>query len=99
MSHWPAMQALLPLATAAQALPQLPQFWVEVMSTSQPLAKLLSQSLKWRLQALTVQAPATQAATPLAGAAQAFPQPPQLVMLVAVSVSQPVLILRSQSAS
>jgi len=92
-AHTPAEQ--LP---EAHALPQAPQ-WLELVArlTSQPSAGLPLQSAKPALQLPTRHAPATQAATALAGA-QTVPQAPQLLTVVWVFTSQPSAAERLQSA-
>src|SRR5438045_3572886 len=95
MVQAPAVQAAVALAST-HAWPQVPQLAsVALRSVSQPLATLLSQLPKPALQAIW-QAPATQLAAPFA-VEQALPQAPQLVTLVLVLVSQPLVTSPSQS--
>ena len=82
---------------AAQRVPQRPQLVLSVrVSASQPLAGAPSQSAKPAAQAAMAQAPAAQLAVAL-GSAHVRPHAPQLVALVARSVSQPVEARPSQS--
>jgi hypothetical protein len=74
--HAPALQAGVPLA-AAHAFAQRPQCaTLDVVSVSQPLAGLPSQSAKPAAQR-TPHAPAAQVAVALAAAGHALPQRPQ----------------------
>src|SRR5438045_4643826 len=62
-----------PLAGAMQALPQAPQFITStLMSISQPLPAMASQSRKLPLHIPMTHAPRAQAGTPLGGAGQAM---------------------------
>jgi hypothetical protein len=93
----PLVQAGLPLANV-QVRPQVPQLvTVLVRLVSQPLLSSPSQLPKPVLQVMP-QAPAVQVAAALARVGQAVPQAPQLVALVRVSTSQPLLLLLSQLA-
>jgi hypothetical protein len=78
-------------------LPHAPQFVVLLaLSTSQPLAGLLSQSRNDPVHAWSWQAPLEHTALALART-QARPQAPQFAPLVLVFTSQPLLGLPSQS--
>jgi hypothetical protein len=82
----------------AQAVLHAPQFFKSVaMFVSQPSVAMPLQSAKPALQAPTLHWEATQEGVPL-GITQATPQPPQLVGLVVMSVSQS-FGLSSQSPS
>jgi hypothetical protein len=94
----PAEHAAVALVRGEHAVPQAPQFArSRVVSTSQPLPALASQSAKPALQLATPHAPAAHDPDALAGA-QAIPQPPQWARLVRVSASQPFVAVASQSA-
>jgi hypothetical protein len=72
-----------------QARPHIPQcIALAVVSVSQPLAALASQSPKPALQRSTEQRPATHAGVPLA-TVHAAPQAPQAATLVVVSTQAP----------
>jgi hypothetical protein len=101
------MPQLLPTHTGTeccgvgQTLPHVPQWVAEVVvSVSQPFALLLSQLPKPVLHAPMVQAEPTQGvAAALARAGQALLQAPQLLALLVVLISQPLVrLLASQSA-
>jgi hypothetical protein len=100
MLHWPLAQAGVPWLEL-QAWPHPPHAATEVlMFTSQPLAILPSQLAKPALQVYW-QAPAVQDAAVMFGGAlvvQLLPQPPQLVRLVPVLISQPLPRFPSQLA-
>jgi hypothetical protein len=82
---------------AGHAAPHAPQAALSVrVSTSQPLAGLMSQSAKPAAQAVTAHAPAAHDAVAL-GSAHARPQAPQWVVAVVTSVSQPLAAAPSQS--
>ena len=87
-----------PVARAgAQARPQAPQWAAAVLrSTSQPVVALPSQSPRPAGQR-SPQRPAVQVATPFGPDAQANPQAPQCATSEAVSRSQPLTALPSQS--
>jgi hypothetical protein len=78
-----------------QAVPQVPQFVVVLRGTSQPFEASPSQLPNPALQAMP-QEPEVHDGVPLV-ALQERPQPPQLVRLLLVSVSQPLPLLPSQS--
>jgi hypothetical protein len=83
-------------------VPHEPQLLMSAeTSFSQPLKRLSSQSsyepLHAGWQALPVQALVVTWAAAAVLQAKAEPQPPQLLALVAVSTSQPLLRLASQS--
>jgi len=79
-------------------MPQPPQLSMSVVTlTSQPLPVLPSQLAKPGLQPST-QPPATQLTEP-PGFVQWFPHEPQLLMSLFVLVSQPLVLLPSQSAA
>jgi hypothetical protein len=79
------------------ALPQAPQ-WVALVDSevSQPLVGLRSQSANPALHEEYVHSPLEHTATAFAGA-HSCPQRPQFESERAVSTSQPLLALRSQS--
>ena len=82
---------------AGQPWPQVPQLALSVwVLTSQPLAATLSQLAKPVVQLATPQTPAVQLALAL-GSAHAWPQAPQLAVLVWVLTSQPSEAVPSQS--
>ena len=86
----PARQAAAALSPPAQTVPQVPQLLTSRdPSTSQPSARSLLQSRCPLAQALMLHLPFTQAASPLTGVGQTMAQPPQLLMSLLVSVSQP----------
>jgi hypothetical protein len=90
----PATQLVVPFAFV-QAMPQPPQLLMSlVVPVSQPFFGLPSQSANPALQVGT-QAPAVHVVDPCAFE-QAMPQPPQLLMLVAKTASQPFTALPSQ---
>jgi len=64
---------------------------------SQPSAITALQSAKPALQAPIAQPPCAHMADALGGGAQTWPQAPQLLRLLEVLVSQPLLTLWSQS--
>jgi hypothetical protein len=92
--HAPETQAVFPFPFV-QAMPQLPQFTVVLIAISQPLEASPSQLPKPALHAMA-HALALQEGVPLL-ALHAWPQAPQLVRLLLVSVSQPLFLLPSQS--
>jgi hypothetical protein len=93
--QFPLRQLVVPLAFV-QVAPQVPQLVALVlMLVSQPLLGLPSQSAVPAAHTGT-QAPLTQLVTPLA-LMHFTPQPPQLFGSLAVTVSQPFLVLPSQS--
>jgi hypothetical protein len=96
--HTPARHTGVP-PEVMHALPHAPQ-WASLVrvSVSQPLPAVLSQSPKPVVQLATRHAPPAQAAVALARAHIA-PQRPQCATLVAVSTSQPLVALPSQSAA
>jgi len=95
-AHTPAEHDVDPLAFV-QAVPQVPQLLMLVLVlVSQPLFGLPSQFPKPTLQP-GEQTPPAHDVVPLA-LVQAVPQVPQLLVLVRVSVSQPLFGLPSQSA-
>src|SRR5438128_401376 len=74
---------------SGQVVPHAPQFLTSlVVSTSQPLAGLLSQSANPGSHLATVQFELTQAAVPCA-ALHFMPQEPQLLTSLVVAISQP----------
>ncbi len=94
--HAPAAHPATPLV-AEQAVPHAPQWLVvTASSTSQPLAASPSQSAKPASQ-VKVHAPIAQALLAWARAGHATPQPPQWLVLVRVSTSQPLAAMPSQS--
>jgi hypothetical protein len=97
--HMPDEHALLPLATAAQVVPQAPQLdTLDCVLVSQPLALLPSQLPKPALQLAMPHAPIVHEAAPLLGVAQTVPHAPQLDRLLLRLTSQPLDATRSQSA-
>jgi hypothetical protein len=95
-AHAPAAHTVLPLGLL-QATPHPPQFESVFSGVSQPFAALPSQLPNPALQDTSAQVPFWQAPTPFAYV-QALLQAPQLVRLVLVLVSQPLLGLASQLA-
>jgi len=86
------------LGSEAHRAPHAPQWdTAVVVSTSQPLLALPSQSAYPVAQRATVHRPPSQAAVALGGA-HAARQAPQWGTLVAVSTSQPLAASPSQSA-
>jgi hypothetical protein len=95
-AHAPLVHAAVALGRL-QTLPQAPQFAVLLpLSTSQPLAGLLSQSRNDPVHAWSWQAPPVHTALALA-MVQARLHAPQFALLVLVFTSQPLLGLPSQS--
>src|SRR4051794_102557 len=95
--HAPATQAAVPLAGAAHAMLQAPQFFTSFSSfASQPVLSLFSQPPKPTSQPPTPHVPPLQAAAALAGAAQALPQALQFFTSVLRFDSQPLPALLSQ---
>jgi hypothetical protein len=85
----PTAQDTVALALAAHAIPHAPQCATLVrVSTSQPLAAVVSQSPKPGSQLATPHAPAAQAPVALGGA-QAIPHAPQWATLTRVSTQPP----------
>jgi hypothetical protein len=81
----------------AQACPQSPQFITSVfVFASQPFAGLRSQSWKPALHDVSVHTPVMQPPVPFM-TLHAIMQPPQLVVLVFVLASQPLVAMPSQS--
>jgi hypothetical protein len=98
--HLPPPQLVPEAFVVAQTVLQAPQLFLSAdTSFSQPFRRLLSQSSKRPLQtgwqALPVQLLLDTCAA--AAVLQTFLQPPQLLALVAVSTSQPLVALLSQS--
>jgi hypothetical protein len=93
--HLPELHVVEPLALV-QARKQAPQLLVVLSAVSQPLAALLSQLPQPALQELSTQLPDEHEPLALAKE-QALPHPPQWLTLVWVFVSQPLLLLPSQS--
>jgi len=92
--HAPAAHVAVPLA-AVHARLHMPQWVSDVrVSTSQPLVAMPSQSAKPALQAPSTHPPAAQVAAAL-GKLHARPHMPQWVVLVRVSASQPLEMVRS----
>lgn len=86
------------LVPVGQAFVQLPQWALLVaVSTSQPVAALLSQLALGGLHVGSVHWPPTHPSTPPV-MLHGMPQPPQLPTLVSMSISQPSVALSSQSA-
>jgi hypothetical protein len=100
--HDPAAQLVPDACSLPHAAPQTPQLLTSAeTSFSQPLKRLPSQS-SYRVahfgwQVLPVQALVVTWAAVAVLHANAAPQPPQLLALIAVSTSQPLLRLVSQS--
>jgi hypothetical protein len=93
--HWPLVQVAVPFVVL-QTLLQAPQLdKSELILDSQPFEYLPSQFWKFVLQALTTQAEFRQAALPF-WATQVVPHVPQLVALLVVVASQPLLTSPSQ---
>ncbi len=85
----PAAQVDIALALAGHALPQVPQCARVVrVSTSQPLAALMSQLPKPSEHEATEHAPTLHTGEPLL-IVQLIPQPPQLPVLVRMSTQPP----------
>jgi hypothetical protein len=91
--HPPATQVIVPCAFV-QARPHAPQFEVVVSETSHPVLALLSQSANPVLHAIA-HTPAEHEGVPLFPL-QAAPHALQWLVLVAVFVSQPLLVSASQ---
>lgn len=91
---------VLVLGTTAHAFVQVPQLLISVKtSVSQPVAKVASQSEKPMAQVTTLHSPAahpTVATLVLAIGTHVAPQEPQLVALVLMLISQPLVKELSQ---
>jgi len=88
--HTPAAQLGRVWAGVGHALPHVPQFMMSVMvSISQPLATVMSQSRKAPVQVPTAHVPMSQRGSPLV-TAQAVPHAPQLAALDRVSTQPPM---------
>ena len=97
IAHVEPTQFAAPLA-AEHTWPHVLQlFTLLVRFDSQPLAVIPSQLPKPALHAATVQVPPAHPGMPF-GAAQTFPQVPQLLTLLVTLVSQPFAALPSQLA-
>lgn len=99
VSQSPAAQVIVPeTLVLKQMRPQAPQLVVDVsVAVSQPLVRLESQSACVPSQAGTQTPDPLQVLVPPA-AWQATLQPPQLLSLLMIEVSQPLVRLESQSA-
>ena len=95
--HTPDVQARVPPVLVGQTTPQPPQLFTSlVVLTSQPSVRRLPlQSAKPALQ-VPVHALPEHTGVAMLFDEQAIPQPPQLVELVVVLVSHPLVLLPSQ---
>jgi hypothetical protein len=92
------MHVAVELGPEAHIRPHIPQLMVLVrVSTSQPLDGSMSQSAR-PVSQRSPHTPATQVAVEPAPEAQRIPQPPQCMVLVRMSTSQPSEAIMLQSA-
>src|SRR5439155_1044131 len=97
MPHAPFVHAATPLATVHLAPHDAQLLTSLLVLVSQPLAALASQSLNGGVQSPTPHTPAAQPGVPLAPQAPTLPHAPQWLAFVALSTSQPLASIRSQS--